>query len=244
MVPNFRRKWLRHGAVAVGLVGAAFCIQPVRSAETVTLMIPGMIQRLRIHVVKPPIDAPGKTLPIVLALPPGAGGPKEVRSCLARYWEKEALKRKVVVVCPEMRGQDFARASFRLLPSVLTYAIRRCGGDRKRVVVAGNSNGGVGAYGCFMKHPDRFVGLLVFPGGPTGRVEFTGDLSSKQAYVLVGENDEQWLKASRQIVDSLRAAGVSVRFEVVPGQGHALDVSPAKLFDWIEQAVGGNQEDR
>ncbi len=215
--------------LGIGLAGAG------RSAgeEVVRLTVPGFFRPIRLHVVLPGAIDPTVRLPLVLALAPGRGNSEAVEGVLKRYWAKEAVRRNIVVVCPEMQAVKFARAAFRTVPTLLGYVFTHYPVDRNRVVVAGNSNGGIGAFGCFAHCPDRFAGLLVFPGAPLKGVDVPRTLSGKSAYVLVGEKDVEWTQASQDLVAYLRKAGVNVEFEIVSGQGHALNLPPAKLFDWI-----------
>ncbi|NOY80579.1 MAG: hypothetical protein GXP31_06195 [Kiritimatiellaeota bacterium] len=223
--------------LATAILAAFACAGQAWGFEKVSIRVPGFAKPIQVYVVTPPgVQAPER-LPTILALPPGPGSAKMVEGALAKYWEKEAVKRKMVVLCPQMQGQAFARAAFRLVPSVLGYAARRYPVDTRKVVVAGNSNGGVGAFGCFVQCPARFAGMVVFPGAPLSGVDVPRTLSGKAAYVLVGEKDETWIRGSEEMNEYLRRAGVQVRYEVVPGQGHSLDIAPKKLFDWIESVL-------
>ncbi len=224
-------------AVVTTILAAFVCAGQLRAFEKVSVRVPGFARAIQVYVVTPPgVEAPER-LPTILALPPGAGSAKMVEAVLAKYWEKEAVKRRMVVVCPQMQGQAFARAAFRLVPSVLGYVARRYPVDTRKVVIAGNSNGGVGAFGCFVQCPTRFMGMVVFPGAPLSGVDVPRTLSGKAAYVLVGEEDETWIRGSEEMNGYLRRAGVQVRYEVVPGQGHSLDIAPKRLFDWIESIL-------
>ena len=218
-------------------VGTSRAADKTWTADKLSIFVPGLAKRVQLHIVSPPdIHLPNR-VPVILALPPGPGDAKTVMGALGKYWAKEALKRKMVVICPEMRGQSFARAAFRLVPHVLGTVAQRYPADTRKVVIAGNSNGGVGAFGCFVQCPTRFSGLLVFPGAPLSGVDVPRTLAGKTAYVLVGEKDGVWIRGSEEMNAYLRRAGVHVRYEVVPGQGHSLRIPPERLFDWIESAV-------
>jgi predicted esterase len=220
-------------SIGAGILFVCMTAAAPRAAEVVRLTIPGFFRSIPLHIVVPENTDPTLRLPLVLVLPPGRGNSEAVKGVLENYWEKEARKRNIIVVCPEMPAEKFARAAFRTVPTLLGYVFTHYPADRDRVVVAGNSNGGIGAFGCFVRCPDRFAGLLVFPGAPMKQVDVPRTLAGKSAYVLVGENDEEWVKKSEQLVAYLRKAGVNVEYEVLSGQGHALDISPDKLFDWI-----------
>lgn len=224
-------------SIALVCAGKSRAADKTWTADKLSVPVPGLAERVRIYVISPPDIRLPKRVPVILALPPGPGNAKMVMGSLDKYWAKEALKRKMVVVCPEFLGQSFARAASRLVPIILGTVARRYPADTRKVVVAGNSNGGVGAFGCFVKCPARFAALLVFPGAPLSGVDVPRALAGKTAYVLVGEKDEAWIRGSEEMNSYLRRAGVRVRYEVVPGQGHSLNIPPVKLFDWIESAV-------
>lgn len=107
--------------------------------------------------------------------------------------------------------------------------------DRDRIYVTGLSMGGFGTWALACAQPDRFAAIAPICGG--GEPKDVGRIRHLPTWVFHGDADTVVAFArSQEMVDSLKAAGSSVKFTVYPGVGHdswteTYD-SPA-LYEWF-----------
>ncbi len=80
--------------------------------------------------------------------------------------------------------------------------------DKQRVTLAGQSNGGLGAFFVARMQPERFQSIVVLPGafGAEGSLDM---LRGKPIWLLVGERDTQWVELSKRTRDLLMLGGPS-----------------------------------
>ncbi len=144
----------------------------------------------------PPM-VPGKTYPLVVILH-GAGG--NGKTTLSR-WVKR-LGGDFIVACPSypMGAWWSFRAEAMVLNLVkqlrMQYPI-----DGNRVLLAGLSNGAVGAYMIGMFYPDYFAGIVPIAGAVSERyMHFLVNLINTPLYSIQGEHDPIFpIKFSRRI---------------------------------------------
>jgi len=126
--------------------------------------------------------------------------------------------------------------------------------DEKRIVLAGFSMGGYGAYRTFYEHPERYRALAVFSGHPDlANLYFPGEghpsfLDEKTLarfkglplFIFHGKEDRNCAFAvTEELVGKLEKAGAKVEFATEPGAGHARP-SPETLLRyhaWLKTAI-------
>lgn len=185
----------------------------------------------------PPDYQKGQTPPLMVTLPPGPGNADMVKANLSNYWLSEGMKRGFIIVAPEIFGRNlkdggkpFAQALFAWVSARATY-------DRRRVVLTGQSNGGIGAFYMAVASPQSFSAILTVPGQYLGDAKDLGKLRGKRILMLVGEQDdpERWLAGVKATARTLKKYGAKVELQVLAGQGHVPRLSPATLYDWLEK---------
>jgi len=216
-------------AVAVGL-GAPDGAAAER--RQVTLRAGG--DSISLTVVLPDAYQDGGAHPVVLALPPGAGTRAMVDSILAAYWIEEGNRRGYVLVSPAVPGPDLESSGRGVLDSLFAWMDENLSYDPARVTLAGQSNGGLGAFYLARMAPERFSSIVVMPGGYGGRGDLDS-MSGKPVLLLVGERDTGWVQLSEHTRDLLSLANARPRLQIIPGAGHVFPYPQTALYDWIEQ---------
>ncbi|MFO0831754.1 MAG: nuclear transport factor 2 family protein [Phycisphaerales bacterium] len=174
--------------------------------------------------------------PVLLAMPPGAQDENMTEDALARYWEKEAKARGWAVVSPisTQEGADFKWEIDPLLDDVARH-VKVEGG---RFHLAGISNGGLSAFNLAIREPEKFASLTTLPGHPPTAADFAKLARIKDIPVtmFVGELDTRWHDEGQKTEDKLKKLGGRVKFEIVKGEGHVMNLKPKDLFDLFEAA--------
>lgn len=196
---------------------------------------------LRYAAVLPDGHKADVPVPVLVALAPGASTPTMIDLALTRYWEATAKARGWCVLSPAPPEGATLHESAALLgefidaiPSIVT--------PDGRVHLAGVSNGGRAAVRLATARPDAFASLLLLPGMPGDATDWERLVAMGAMPVLayVGEKDEAaWVEGSREMQRRLAAAGGACTLEVLPGQGHVLEVDAGAMFDWMEATRGG-----
>lgn len=230
---------LQIGALLVAGAGALCVVAGVtdqamdRSERTVRV---GGVD-IRCTLVGPPgFATDGNAHPTLLALPPGDQSQAMVDRAIELYWSPEAARRGWVVVSPAApAGGSFADGGGDLLPGLLDELGKSLAFEGGAPHLAGVSNGGRAAFRACVEHPERFASLTVLPGMlREDDVARAARLRGVPVAMFVGEQDAQWLDASRRDERALRAAGVDVTLTVAPGQGHVLNIAQGELFDLLD----------
>jgi pimeloyl-ACP methyl ester carboxylesterase len=185
-----------------------------------------------------PTDGSVGPHPVVLALPWGSGSFDLVMSFLDAYWATEPGARGYYVVAPEVRGSTLADTADELLPALFSWMDVRLSYDPDDVALVGASNGGRGIFHAAVSQPERFAAMVGLPGQYSGPAADLAGLAAIPVWLLVGEFDAGWVEASQSTQEALEAQGIDVTLEIVPGQDHVLLLSPVRLMDWIDQALG------
>jgi hypothetical protein len=218
---------------------------PGMNATHETLELPGdaEVPRVRWYATLPPDHDPAASYPVVLALPPGPGTQAMVQAGLGRYWEAEAARRGYLVLSVELQGQRMAGRAAPIVDGVLAAAAERYGADPGRVILTGFSNGGVGAMIALIETEARpFRGLIGLPAAAPRGASLDGlDLAGFPVLLLAGEQDGGWVQGMRHTASELEALGAVVELEILAGQGHVIDVDPARLFDWMDAALASDR---
>jgi predicted peptidase len=118
--------------------------------------------------------------------------------------------------CPDGRWWNDQLESLQLL---LDEICRRCPVDPDRIYVTGLSMGGYGTWALALSQPDRFAAIAPICGGST---PFLAPLIKHvPTWVFHGAKDGVVpITYSREMVESLRAAGGKPKFTVYPDAGH------------------------
>ncbi len=202
--------------------------------RTVTLSYGGG-ENLSLTVVLPLGYTPDTEYPLVFALPPGPGTPEMVNAFLGNYWLDEADRRGYILVSPAIFGPNLEGSAAEVVDTVFDWVGENLSYDAARVTLAGQSNGGLGAFHLARADPDRFGSIVVMPGG-YGSAGDLAQLGGKPVLLAVGERDTQWVTLTNRTRDLLVLAGAAPRVDVIPGAGHVFPYPVDTLFDWIEQA--------
>ncbi len=188
---------------------------------------------LRLTVIVPTAYRESGSYPVIFALPPGRGDPGMVDAILNNYWKDEGDRRGYIMVSPTILGRSLETRGTDVLNAVFAWMDENLQYDKQRVTLAGQSNGGLGAFFVARMQPERFQSIVVLPGafGAEGSLDM---LRGKPIWLLVGERDTQWVELSKRTRDLLMLGGAEPKLTVVPGQGHVFSYPPETLYDWIE----------
>lgn len=172
--------------------------------------------------------------PVLLALPPGAQDENMTEDALARYWEKEAKSRGWVVVAP-VSTEDGANLRWDIDP-LLDEVSKKVKVEGGKFHLTGISNGGVSAFNLAIREPEKFLSLTTLPGHPPNAADFSKLFKIKDIPVtmFVGELDIKWHDEGQKVEEKLKKLGGRVRFEMVKGEGHVMNLKPKDLFDLFE----------
>ncbi|MEZ5102530.1 MAG: hypothetical protein R3C15_22580 [Thermoleophilia bacterium] len=200
--------------------------------ETVDVALPdGTILATTILL---PVDyAVGTTYPVLLALPPGGQGQREVDAIVDAYWEQLARERGWVVVSPAAAGALFFQDGAAAIPPLLDRIASWYPPEGGRIHVAGVSNGGLSAFRAALDAPGRFSSLLAAPGFPPEDADWAsvGELVELPMLLVVGGEDTAWLAPMRRLRQTIREAGGRADLIVSEGEGHIVrNVAPERLL--------------
>lgn len=219
------------------LVAALFAVIPdvgAMDVRHVRLTFGAAKTPLPLTIVLPKGYEAGKKLPLVLALPPGSGNASLVEGNLEQFWIYEADERGYIVVEPEITGSTLSATAADVLDSIFAYLDANVAYDASHVILAGQSNGGLGAFFAALAAPSRFSGIIGLPAAYMGPLADLEKLQGKRVWLLVGELDTRWKQMSERTLDGLRLARAIPELTVVDGQGHVFPIAPKRLFDWME----------
>lgn len=188
---------------------------------------------LNVALVRPDNEGPGPH-PVILALPWGSGSAQLVESFIQSYWLNEPGARGYYVVAPEVRGSTLDTRADEVIPAIFDWMVAELSFDPDRVALVGASNGGRGAFFAALSQPHRFKAVVGLPGQYAGDAADLIALVETPVWLLVGEFDDSWVDAARSTAAALDSQGVSVRLDIVPGEGHVIALDPRSLLDWID----------
>ena len=184
---------------------------------------------LNIAVLRPDGAARG----VVLAFPWGGGDANLLLGLMDSYWDQAAPAAGYAVVGVEVYGPGMETNAGAVMVAVLGWIDENLAGASGDVVMTGASAGGVGVFHAALAVPDRVGGIVAMPGRYTGAATLS-ELTGVPVWMMVGEDDANWVTRSQATAERLEEAGAEVTHEILPGQGHVLIVSQDALVGWIE----------
>lgn len=182
---------------------------------------------------------PGKTYPLVIILH-GAGS--DGKSTLTRWIKR--LDGEFIIACPSYpMGAWWSFRAEAMVLNLIQHLRSQYPVDANRVLLAGMSNGAVGAYMIGMFYPDYFAGIVPIAGAISERyMHFLVNLVNTPLYSIQGEFDPIFpIKYSERIKKILSTMGYPAMFRIhsnktSPHGGHFLpeDEVPA-LVEWMKK---------
>jgi pimeloyl-ACP methyl ester carboxylesterase len=169
---------------------------------------------------------------------------------LPQFWKTFADQNHVAILCPTFGEGFWGDGAAESVTRALDDFVERFSIDRTKVDLLGHSDGGNGVTRVGRAYPDRFRSLIYV--SPTMRVDELGSIDfvkswrGRQVLVLQGDRDINVPKAEVDpAVRLLKASGVSVHYEIYPGEDHYLLFGRSReiferLGDWLNDRKGFN----
>jgi predicted peptidase len=158
--------------------------------------------------------------PLVVALHPGGGGTPFYGDGFMRSIFLPGLRELApIMIAPDAPGGSWTdwRAEQAVM-ALLTAVIDEFAIDRRRILVAGFSFGGRGAWFLSARHPDRFTAAIVMAGRSE---EPLADLAKIPTYVIHSRNDQVVpFSQAEARAHALEKMGRPVRFDPLTGVSH------------------------
>ena len=194
-----------------------------------------------------PKSEPTPGAPIVVSLHYGGPVPAHYgRGLLEQVVAPGLESLDAVMVAPDCPAKAWAdTACAQNVFEAVELAAERYSADRNRVVLAGYSKGGIGAWALSDAHPRRFAAIVVM-AGRGANPSWTGQAPGP-AYVIHGEDDEIFSLAEvRSSIDARVSAGQSVSLTELPGVSHydtGAFVSPLReAAAWIGERLSNQPQ--
>ena len=184
---------------------------------------------VNIAVLRPSGGARG----VVVAFPWGAGDWDLLLGLIDSYWDEGAPAAGYAVVGVEVYGPGMSTGAEIIMAPLLGWIDENLGGAAHDIVMTGASAGGVGVFHAALAVPDRVDGIIAMPGRYAGDDSLVA-LADVPVWMMVGENDANWVAGSEATARRLEEAGARVTLDIVPGQGHVLSVAQDALVTWME----------
>ncbi len=230
--------------------------EPLVSAETLALYVPGEFKGVKYRLMKPIDFDPSKTYPLILSLHGGSGrGTQNIKNLLIwnQFLAGEDLRRKhpAFVLAPQSNGfwldntsevKIHDNTSYGVLDEVLefidTELSKQYKIDADRVYVLGHSMGGMGTFTAIYQHPDRFAAAIPSAG------YFSPWLDAKRIqdvplWIFHGKPDKvvDYI-GSRHVFDRLNKLNANAKFTTLKGVGHGSKNSPAFKYSGDDAEKG------
>lgn len=166
---------------------------------------------------------------------PGGNGNRDSAVYAIGFIGPELVRRGWTVVTPvSPDGEPFFGANGRLVPALVDALEKKAGIDGGTALIAGLSNGGIGAIEIASRYPGRFIGAIAIPGLPSNRMSVQG-LKGLHVFLRIGAEDElKWGQHYDVAVTELTRAGVKLDARLVPGAHHDVPVDWKELDAWLE----------
>jgi hypothetical protein len=193
--------------------------------------------QVEVAIFKPLNYSDSGNHPLIVALPWGAGTPDLTLGMVDAYWNREASRRGYVVLAPSILGSSLATEADAFVPALFSWLDTNVSYDAERVVVAGASNGGRGAFHALASDPTRFAAAIGMPGTYSGSAEALRPFAGKPVWLMVGERDRGWHESTEATRVKLEAAGITPRVNLIRGQGHVLRIDDRMLMDWLDEVL-------
>jgi predicted esterase len=181
----------------------------------------------------------GKTYPLIVLLH-GAGGNGDA---ILPQWINR-LQDDFIIACPSYpMGAWWSFNAENLVLDLIDEVQASYSVDHNKVILAGLSNGAIGAYMIGMFHPDKFAGIVPIAGTVTERyMHFLVNLKNTPIYMIQGEFDSFFpIKYSRRVNTIL----TDMKYPVVyrehseKGRGHGGHFLPdgevPALVEWLKK---------
>jgi predicted esterase len=126
--------------------------------------------------------------------------------------------------------------------------------DRGRIVIAGFSMGGYGAYRSFYEHPDRYCGVAILSGHPNLASQWIGPghpdfldtaylppFKNIHMFIYHNENDRNCpFELTQEAIKKLTAAGAILDVVTTKEGGHTQidDASKKPYYQWLKARAG------
>lgn len=141
---------------------------------------------------------------------------------------------------PEKRGTEFwwnAKTAARV-KQIIAFEQKRLGNiDPDRIYVTGLSMGGFGSYQLVHSYPDLFAAAAPICGHGNRFIKQPAKMSKVPFWAFHGDKDGAVkLADQQQTVDTLKAAGVDIKFTVYKGVGHdswTRTYNNPELYTWL-----------
>lgn len=206
---------------------------PTRPETPVTLewvtLTTVLDEPVNIAVIRPSVAARG----VVVAFPWGRGDSDLLLGLIDAYWDDAAPAAGYAVVGVEVYGPGMSDGGEYVMAAVLEWIDANFVGAANDIVMTGASAGGIGVFHAALTVPDRVGGIISMPGRYEGGASLA-PFAGLPVWMMVGEEDGNWVDRSKATADLLEAAGADVTHEVLPAQGHVLIVPQDALMAWIE----------
>jgi predicted peptidase len=159
------------------------------------------------------------------------------------FWTRKENQDKhpAFVLAPQSTGGWDSNAStglsdeLKLVLDILEIVRREYTIDPNRIYVAGQSNGGIGAWGLITKKPGVFAAAIPLCGA--GHPGIASRAAKTAVWAFHGEVDDVIpVDFSRKMVDAVKRAGGSPRYTEYKGMGHDIWETVFKepdLEDWL-----------
>lgn len=189
----------------------------------------------------------GKKLPTILFLhgagPFGTEGTQQTRVGIGKAIREREKTFPFLVIFPQAqkRERDLIHTWYPGRPegdralAILDAAMKEFNGDPKRLYLTGNSMGGFGTWKMAQAYPKKWAAIAPICGG--GEIEWAKTIKDIPCWCFHGDNDATVpVDRSRQMIDALKKAGASPKYDEYPGVGHnSWDKAYGtnELYDWF-----------
>lgn len=194
---------------------------------------PDSAYQITYKVVRPKNFDPKKKYPVFVGLGGGSGTGQVIDYCYHTLFRSSELDGYIKVFPIAPKGINFTKVDSKFINGLLNAIPKYEMATKDGWIIAGTSNGGVGAFNFAHKQPQRFKGLFVVPGvlAISRNVGFPKEWASYHMMMCVGEKDtDSWVQSSKVSTDILKKEVFSknpnnVVYKLLPGQGHIVDPS-------------------
>ncbi|MBI4243817.1 MAG: dienelactone hydrolase family protein [Planctomycetes bacterium] len=188
-----------------------------------------------------------KKFSLILCYPYFPGTSNEISAMHKSYWGEEAKKRGIAVIYVEVGQQYYVRiatlvtmqnpaAIETLIEHSLKHILKKYPIDDKKIIITGASMGGQISFTAYNLFPNKFAACIPMPGQCSG--EISKKLKNKHIFMIRGENENVQTSALMdQQAKELKEIGAKVKYEIIKGQPHIIQIDQKILFEWIDPII-------
>jgi predicted esterase len=228
--------------LSASLMLAALAIAHPLQAKVVHLTTRVADTVVHYQVVLPePFDAQ-RSYPTILAFGGGAQTMDIVERAVERTFREQAEKRGYIVVIPAAPGgQLFFEEGARIFPDFLQQILSTYKVEGGKLLIAGQSNGGISAFYIAALYPSYFRSITAFPGFlPEPTAARVSAIAGMCIHMFVGQFDEFGFdRPMQQEAQVFRQQGLALTYSVEKGQPHRIatlaGAGASRLFDLFDQ---------